>query len=131
MSSTVDTPDTPDVDNQKANKLRILAVGDGGVGKVSLACKTLLSDQQQTCLFIAYVQRKFPTDYVPTVFDNYDVNVKVRQRQSRVSSSLIFSRSTTKSFLLAFGTRQGVKITVDCVRCPTRARRYFFWRLAL
>jgi GTPase SAR1 family protein len=36
MSSTVDTPDTPDVDNQKANKLRILAVGDGGVGKVSL-----------------------------------------------------------------------------------------------
>jgi hypothetical protein len=123
------------LDSQKAKELKVVVVGDGSVGKVSLACASLFVSPvatQQTCLFIAHAHNKFPTDYVPTIYDKYDVNIKVRQRQSRVSFSLIFSiRSATKSFLLAFGTRQGVKSTIDCVRCPTRARRCFFWRSAL
>jgi GTPase SAR1 family protein len=29
----------------------------------------------QTCLLIAYAKKEFPQDYVPTVFDNYVVNL--------------------------------------------------------
>lgn len=53
------------VDNDEAipdYKMKIVCVGDGGCGKTSL--------------MLTYTAGKFPTMYVPTVFENYVANVK-------------------------------------------------------
>jgi small GTP-binding protein len=48
-----------------AKTLKLVVIGDGAVGK--------------TCLLVVYAKGSFPTEYVPTVFENYKCKVTVNE----------------------------------------------------
>eukprot|EP01090_Pellita_catalonica_P000933 TRINITY_DN10667_c0_g1_i1.p1 TRINITY_DN10667_c0_g1~~TRINITY_DN10667_c0_g1_i1.p1 ORF type:complete len:204 (-),score=32.74 TRINITY_DN10667_c0_g1_i1:107-673(-) len=49
-----------------AKQIKLVVVGDGAVGK--------------TCLLLSYANNRFPDGYVPTVFDNYVVQITAGEK---------------------------------------------------
>jgi len=52
-----------EMDISNAQRIKLVVVGDGAVGKTSL--------------LISYATKQFPLDYVPTVFENYTAQMKL------------------------------------------------------
>eukprot|EP01080_Neovahlkampfia_damariscottae_P006941 gene6941-11104_t len=96
--------------------MKCVTIGDGAVGKTSL--------------LISFASNTFPEDYVPTVFDNYNANVILKEReQSPITNDL--GRKLQKEIgAVAFAecsalTQKGLKEAFNCaiesVFQPTQA----------
>ena len=91
--------------SEKPTSIKLVVVGDGAVGK--------------TCLLIAYSIKKFPEDYIPTVFDNYVVTLTAGSRsiqlalwdtagQEEYDQLRPLSYSSAQIFLICFSVTSSV-----------------------
>ena len=56
--------------NKSMKSVKIVAIGDGSVGK--------------TCLLVTYTKNQFPEEYVPTVYENYSEMINIENETIRL-----------------------------------------------
>mmetsp|Transcript_12953 Transcript_12953/g.16098 ORF Transcript_12953/g.16098 Transcript_12953/m.16098 type:complete len:151 (+) Transcript_12953:205-657(+) len=72
-----------DIDADEIEDMKCVACGDAAVGK--------------TCMLISFVENKFPEKYVPTVFDNHNLKMKVDET---VTELAIWDTAGTEEYAL-------------------------------
>merc|ERR1712228_508900 len=74
---------------EDALQIKLVVVGDGAIGK--------------TCLLIGYEKDEFPTDYIPTVFENVtlDKEIEINGQQHLISLDLWDTAGYNLIYILA------------------------------
>ncbi|KAH0791183.1 Cdc42 [Histomonas meleagridis] len=104
-----------------AQKIKVVVVGDGAVGK--------------TCLLWAYSKKEIPPDYVPTVFDNYVVKLQVNGQdvnlqlwdtagQEDLENIRVLSYTNTDIFLVCFSVVEPTSLTNVQTKWLTELKQY-------
>lgn len=65
-------------------KVKLIVVGDGSVGKTCILLRFKYNKKTlkyNTIFFPSYTTDKFPTDYVPTIFENYTAIVSMNEKK--------------------------------------------------
>ena len=104
-----------------AQKVKVVVVGDGAVGK--------------TCLLWAYSRQEIPPDYVPTVFDNYVVKLQVNGQdvnlqlwdtagQEDLENIRVLSYTHTDVFLVCFSVVEPVSLANVQTKWLTELKQY-------
>eukprot|EP01130_Rhizamoeba_saxonica_P010906 TRINITY_DN44_c0_g1_i2.p1 TRINITY_DN44_c0_g1~~TRINITY_DN44_c0_g1_i2.p1 ORF type:complete len:118 (-),score=19.28 TRINITY_DN44_c0_g1_i2:388-741(-) len=88
--------------------LKIVAVGDGGIGKTSL--------------LMTFLNNEFPENYVPTIFDNYSTNIEVGEKVVVVS---LWDTAGQEDYGMLSLFIILIAIQIVCGHCPTQIPMYF------
>ena len=77
----------PNVDRQLSDpfphQVKVVVIGDGSVGK--------------TCLLTVFVEKKFPSEYEPTIFNNLEYKINIDGKVGNSNRYNIFINDTDSS----------------------------------
>ena len=94
--------------------IKCVIVGDGSVGKTCMLLRFFFLFFTCVNLFFSYTTDNFPTEYVPTVFDNYSASVKVDNQMITLGLWFDFIKKMKFELIIQIlGTPQAKKTTTN------------------